>query len=88
MKKHYEINGQLIVALDDYNYGAIDNELWFHEFKDLSDPDIKRLKLNCVPATTELDRYCLRMYGSMFDKINTDLQRVLENLYKKGGLAV
>lgn len=41
-----------------------------------------------TPATTELDRLCLKVYGSMFDKVNTDTQRILEHLYDKGVLKV
>lgn len=50
----------------------------------LSTPEIWRNSL--TPATTELDRYCLKMYGSMFDKIDTNTQSALLFLYEKGGL--
>ena len=36
----------------------------------------------------ELDVFCLKIYGSKYSELPTDLQRELEYLYKKGGLNI
>lgn len=39
-----------------------------------------------VPTEPTLDDFCNRIYGSDFEKLDTQVQRWLENLYKKGAL--
>lgn len=81
MKRHYEIEGVLYPASDWANWARLNIHGVFIESP-------KRINGSQVPATTELDRFCLRIYGEMFDTLGTDLQRVLEDLHRKGGLMV
>lgn len=81
MKRHYEIEGVLYPASDWANFARLNMYGVLIE-------SVKMSNSLQVPATTELDRFCLKHYGSMFDKIDTNTQRILEDLHKKGGLVV
>lgn len=77
MKRHYEIEGVLYPASDWANWARINMHGVLIEH-------YERPNVLVFAATTALDRVCLKAYGSMFEKIDTDTQRVLERLHDKG----
>lgn len=79
MKRHYEIEGVLYPASDWANWARINMHGILVEY-------YERPNALAFACTTELDRLCLRVYGSDFEKLDTQNQRWLENLYNKGAL--